>query len=135
MTKRVMCCGTFDYLHPGHEAFLKQAAALGDELVVVVARDVNVHRLKGHFPDHDEEYRRQNIEKMAIADRVQLGNVGANLLDIVVEINPAIIALGYDQGQPPGLAERFPNCRIVVLDSYQPERYKSSFLRRKQAGE
>ena len=36
--KRVMCCGTFDYLHPGHLSFIAQAAALGDDLYVVVAR-------------------------------------------------------------------------------------------------
>lgn len=135
MSKRVLCCGTFDYLHPGHEAFLQQAAALGDELIVVVARDANVHRLKGHLPDHDEETRRQNVDKLGIADRVQLGNAGANLLAIVEEINPTVIALGYDQGKPAGLDERFPNCQIAVLEPYQPERYKSSFLRRKQAGE
>jgi FAD synthetase len=135
MSKRVLCCGTFDYLHPGHEAFLQQAAALGDELVVVVARDANVQRIKGHLPDHDEELRRQNVEKLGIADRVQLGNAGANLLAIVEEINPAIIALGYDQGRPSGLAEHFPSCQIAVLDPYQPDRYKSSFIRQKQASE
>jgi len=134
MAKRVLCCGTFDYLHPGHEAFLKQASALGDELVVVVARDENVHRIKGHFPDHGEEQRRSNLEDLGIADRVQLGHVGANFLKVVEELNPAIIALGYDQGKPPGLDESFPHCDIVVLEPYQPERYKSSFLRRKQVG-
>ncbi|MGY8825509.1 MAG: adenylyltransferase/cytidyltransferase family protein [Candidatus Latescibacterota bacterium] len=135
MAKRVLCCGTFDYLHPGHEAFLKQASALGDELVVVVARDENVYRIKGHFPDHDEESRRKNIENLGIASWVQLGYAGANLLKVVEDISPAIIALGYDQGKPAGLHEHFPDCRIIVLDPYQPERYKSSFIRQKQAGE
>ena len=57
MGKRVLCCGTFDYLHPGHISFLKQAARLGTELFVVVARDENVKRLKGRYPDHGEEER------------------------------------------------------------------------------
>ena len=62
--RRVMCCGTFDYLHPGHLSFIEQAAALGDELYVVVARDENVQRIKGHYPDHREEDRKAAIEQL-----------------------------------------------------------------------
>ena len=59
--KRVMCCGTFDYLHPGHLSFIAQAAALGDELYVVVARAANVQRIKGHLPaPRDDERRAQS---------------------------------------------------------------------------
>jgi len=76
MPKRVLCCGTFDYLHPGHESFLKQAAKLADELVVVVARDENVKRLKGRSPDHKEEVRRARVEGLGIAQKVQLGYAG-----------------------------------------------------------
>lgn len=135
MATRVLCCGTFDYLHPGHEAFLRQAAALGDELVVVVARDENVQRIKGHYPDHGEEERRAKVDSLAIADRVQLGYEGKNLLQVVGDIAPDIIALGYDQGCPPELSTRFPHCRVVVLDAHQPERYKSSFIRQQQLGQ
>ena len=55
---RVLCSGTFDYLHAGHVSFIEQAAALGDELFVVVARDENVKRIKGHYPDQTEEERK-----------------------------------------------------------------------------
>ena len=67
MPKRVLCCGTFDYLHPGHESFLNQASRLGEELVVVVARDENVERLKDRKPDHEEEIRRARVESLGIA--------------------------------------------------------------------
>jgi D-beta-D-heptose 7-phosphate kinase/D-beta-D-heptose 1-phosphate adenosyltransferase len=43
----VMTNGCFDILHPGHVAYLEQAAALGDRLVVVVNDDASVGRLKG----------------------------------------------------------------------------------------
>ncbi len=135
MTTRVLCCGTFDYLHPGHEYFLRQAASLGDELVVVVARDENVNRIKGHYPDHREEERRANVASLGIADWVQLGYEGQNLLQVVGDITPDIIALGYDQRCPPDLAARFPQCRVVVLDALQPERYKSSFIRQRHLGQ
>jgi D-beta-D-heptose 7-phosphate kinase/D-beta-D-heptose 1-phosphate adenosyltransferase len=43
----VMTNGCFDLLHPGHVAYLGQAAALGDRLVVAVNDDDSVRRLKG----------------------------------------------------------------------------------------
>ncbi|EQD52190.1 glycerol-3-phosphate cytidyltransferase, partial [mine drainage metagenome] len=49
MGVRVMATGVFDLLHPGHLYFLTEARKLGDELVVVVARDQTARRLK-HEP-------------------------------------------------------------------------------------
>jgi D-beta-D-heptose 7-phosphate kinase/D-beta-D-heptose 1-phosphate adenosyltransferase len=43
----VMTNGCFDLLHPGHIAYLEQAATLGDMLVVAVNDDDSVRRLKG----------------------------------------------------------------------------------------
>lgn len=43
----VMTNGCFDLLHPGHVAYLEQARALGDRLVVAVNDDDSVRRLKG----------------------------------------------------------------------------------------
>jgi D-beta-D-heptose 7-phosphate kinase/D-beta-D-heptose 1-phosphate adenosyltransferase len=39
--------GCFDILHAGHVAFLEEARALGDRLVVAVNDDASVRRLKG----------------------------------------------------------------------------------------
>ena len=126
---RVLCCGTFDHFHPGHESFLAQAAALGSELFVVVARDENVKRIKGRLPDHSEEERMAAVEGAGIADVVRLGNRGANLLQAVSEIAPDVIALGYDQRPPKGLADAFPQCEIVTLNPHRPDIYKSSLFR------
>jgi len=43
----VMTNGCFDLIHPGHVAYLQQAAALGDTLIVAVNDDDSVSRLKG----------------------------------------------------------------------------------------
>lgn len=43
----VMTNGCFDLLHPGHVAYLAEARALGDRLVVAVNDDASVRRLKG----------------------------------------------------------------------------------------
>ncbi len=39
--------GCFDWLHPGHLHLLREAAALGDRLVVGINTDASVRRLKG----------------------------------------------------------------------------------------
>ncbi|MDH5500010.1 MAG: D-glycero-beta-D-manno-heptose 1-phosphate adenylyltransferase, partial [Gammaproteobacteria bacterium] len=44
----VMTNGCFDILHPGHVAYLKEAASLGDRLIVAVNDNESVHRLKGN---------------------------------------------------------------------------------------
>ncbi len=43
----VMTNGCFDILHAGHVAYLEQARALGDRLIVAVNDDASVERLKG----------------------------------------------------------------------------------------
>lgn len=43
----VMTNGCFDLLHPGHLAYLKEARALGDRLIVAVNDDASVRSLKG----------------------------------------------------------------------------------------
>lgn len=129
MAVRVLCCGTFDHLHPGHRSFLDQARALGDELVVVVARDENVRRLKGRTPDHGEEERRAGVESLRVASEVCLGYPGADFLRIVGDLKPQIVALGYDQQPPPRLRQAFPEIQVIVLAPFFPEKYKSSLVR------
>ena len=43
----VMTNGCFDIIHPGHIAYLREARALGDRLIVAVNSDDSVRRLKG----------------------------------------------------------------------------------------
>ncbi|HQE97919.1 MAG TPA: adenylyltransferase/cytidyltransferase family protein, partial [Methanothrix sp.] len=67
----VVATGTFDLLHPGHVFYLERSRALGDELVVIVARDVNVrHKPKPILP---EEQRRRMIAALKVVDRAILG--------------------------------------------------------------
>ena len=126
---RVLACGTFDLLHPGHESFLQQAAALGDELWVVVARDQNVERLKGRLPAQPEAKRLATVSSLSVVKQAQLGLPGKNFLKVVEQIRPDVIASGYDQRVPTGLAAAFPGCRLVTLDAHEPQRFKTSLLR------
>ncbi len=130
MGRKVVCAGTFDHLHLGHIDFLKQAKALGDELFVIVARDKTVKKIKGFFPEHNERLRRDNVDDTDIPDAVVLGNIESDLFLIVKELKPNIIALGYDQRvSAEEILKRFPECKIIRLSAFQPEKYKSSFFR------
>ncbi len=94
-TVRVMATGVFDLLHPGHLKFLSQAKALGTELVVVVARDSTAKRFK-HTPITSESSRVEMVGGLKPVDKAILGNEG-DIYEILEEIKPDVIALGFDQ--------------------------------------
>ncbi len=131
MKKRVVCAGTFDHLHLGHASFLRQAKALGDELVVIVARDENVKRIKNILPEHNENERKENVEKTGIPDKVILGYTDRDIFLILKELKPDIIALGYDQRvSEEKIKERLPGCKVLRLKPFKPDKYKSSYYRK-----
>ncbi len=130
--KRIVCAGTFDHFHPGHIDFLKQAKVLGDELVVIVARDENVKRIKGMMPEHNESQRKESVEKTGIPDKAILGYTDKDIFKILEDLKPDIIALGYDQRvSEERINERLPKCKIVRLKPFKPDKYKSSYYRAK----
>jgi len=92
---KVMATGTFDLLHMGHIYYLKEAKKLGDELVVVIARDSTVRRLK-HEPVTPEDMRLNLIKELKMVDEALLGHED-DMYSVLKEIKPDIIALGYDQ--------------------------------------
>lgn len=133
MAIRVVCAGTFDHLHPGHVDFLKQAKALGDELTVIVARDENVYRIKDIKPEHNEDCRKERVEQTGIPDRVVLGSAEKDIYAILRRLSPDILALGYDQRvDEDRIRTLFPDCRVIRLEPFHPDKYKSSFYRTAQ---
>jgi FAD synthetase len=132
---KVLVFGTFDVFHRGHESFLRQARRFGDFLVIVVARDKTVEKVKGQLPRNGEEVRLENIKKSGLADKVILGNLG-NKYSIIKEIKPDIICFGYDQSAfVDKLAENLfafgmKNVKIKKLKPFKSDIYKSSKLTR-----
>ncbi len=124
-----MVFGTFDILHPGHIHMLKEAERYGDSLVIIVAKDSTVKKIKGRLPIHSETVRLKSLEALAIADRVRLGNSG-DKHQVIREEKPDVIALGYDQKFfTEGLDKVLEKpITIVRLSPYKPEIYKSSKL-------
>lgn len=133
--KKVMCFGTFDMLHKGHEYYLKEAKKLGDCLVVVVALDDTVAAVKGSLPKNNQETRLKNLQRLELADKVVLGSSG-DKLKVIEDEKPDVICLGYDQKAfTENIKEKLQqrglkSLEIVRLPSYHPEKYKSSLLRK-----
>jgi len=119
-----MATGTFDLLHMGHIYYLKEAKKLGDTLVVVVATDATVRKLK-HDPITPQEIRVSLIKELKMVDEAYLGHEG-DMYSIVEEIKPDIIALGFDQIHDDAtikkeLEKRKMNVQVVRLSKYQGE--------------
>ncbi|MCU0799509.1 MAG: 3,4-dihydroxy-2-butanone-4-phosphate synthase [Candidatus Thermoplasmatota archaeon] len=116
---RVMATGVFDIMHPGHLHFLQRARELGDELIVVVARDSTVESLKRH-PIVNERSRREMVEALSVVDAAYLG-YESDHLRMAIELKPDIIALGYDQSYEPDeleneLRKKGLKVRVVRMD-------------------
>lgn len=118
----VVATGTFDLLHPGHVLYLERSKALGDELVVIVARDVNVrHKPKPILP---EEQRRRMVQALKVVDRAVLGEE-KDIFRTVEQLRPDIITLGYDQhfdeeALRAELLSRGLNCEVVRIEDSEP---------------
>jgi cytidyltransferase-like protein len=94
--KVVMAGGVFDILHPGHIYTLSKARALGDMLVVSVARDKTVVRMRGKPSVNSEETRLGLVRSLRLVDAAILGSE-KDIFETVELVRPDIIALGYDQ--------------------------------------
>ncbi|MBI2654280.1 FAD synthase [Candidatus Woesearchaeota archaeon] len=132
--KKVMCAGTFDIIHPGHLYYLSEAKKYGDKLIVVVARDDTSETFKGKKPVHNEKGRLEQVRMLKIVDEAVLGHLG-NIFNIIEEIKPDVICLGYDQNVQKQELEEELNKRglkaeVIRINSYMPNLYKSSKMKK-----
>ncbi len=140
---RIMVFGTFDGLHKGHLNFFKQAKNLSKMsgkkpfLVVSIARDINVLKIKGQKPKLTERQRMILVKKSQMVDKVVLSGT-KNYLPHVLREKPEIIALGYDQRAYVKILKKDlknksfwgNRVKIVRLKPYKEKIYKNSLLRK-----
>jgi cytidyltransferase-like protein len=134
-----MVFGTFDMVHAGHEFLFEQARALAREphLIVSVARDTVVARVKGKSPVHSETERLAQVATHPLVDEAMLGDE-TGFVTHIAHAHPDIIALGYDQegeyvdALPGELARAGLSVRIERMRALKPEEYKTSKLRPEQ---
>ena len=92
----VLAGGVFDIIHPGHIYTLNSAKSLGDVLIVVVATDKTVQKMKKRIPLHNQEQRKKLVNSLSMVDLCLIGYEG-DIFKTVETVRPEIIALGYDQ--------------------------------------
>jgi len=129
--KKVLVFGTFDGIHEGHRAFLKQARMQGDHLIVAVAQDAVVEQLKNHPPRRNTKERIEALITEDLADEVVPGDAELGDYGVVKKYRPGVIALGYDQAAlKRDLEEHLPDfdwdVEIIVLAPHEPHKYHSS---------
>lgn len=91
-----MTNGCFDILHEGHVAYLQQARALGDRLVVAVNDDDSVRRLKGaDRPINGVESRMAVLAGLASVDWVCAFSEDTPR-DLVCRVRPDLLVKGGD---------------------------------------
>jgi FAD synthetase len=98
--KTVLASGVFDLLHLGHVRFLEEAKKAGGKnakLIVIIARDSTVEKMKGRKPIMSEDQRCALVESLKVVDEAVLGYEGLDIGEVIEKIKPDIIALGYDQ--------------------------------------
>lgn len=133
-----MVFGTFDIVHEGHKHFFKQARQLASKsqtpfLIVSIARDKNVAKIKSLQPRHSEKQRLAVVAKTEGVDKAVLGGVN-NYINHIVKENPDVIALGYDQVAYVGslqadLKAAGLHTKIVRLKAHKPHLYKTSIIK------
>jgi cytidyltransferase-like protein len=132
---RIMVFGTFDLLHEGHLDFFRQARAQTADpyLIVSVARDASVARVKGRPPKRSEEERLERVRACPLVDKAVLGDATGYIAHIV-NAAPDVIALGYDQegeyvaNLRTDLKEAGIRATVVRLVAYKPDIFKTSKL-------
>lgn len=135
---KIMVFGTFDGLHRGHIHFFKQARKLTKNsfLIVSIARDKNVIKIKGKAPERSEKDRMGLVKKCKLVDKAVISGIKNHLPHIVKE-HPHIIALGYDQkAYVNNLKKDLKNkgilVKIVRLQPYKEKIYKNNLLKIKR---
>ncbi len=128
-----MIFGTFDGVHEGHRFVFKEAKKHGDHLFAVVALDKTVRTVKGRGSLYNEKWRLREILREEDIDDAVLGNTGDKYKVLNIH-QPDVVCLGYDQKN---FIDRLRDklnefglhqTRIIRLEPYEPEKYKSSII-------
>ncbi|HLD76027.1 MAG TPA: adenylyltransferase/cytidyltransferase family protein [Candidatus Norongarragalinales archaeon] len=130
---RVLLAGAFDFLHPGHLDLFRQAKSLGPELIVVVARDSSVERIKGKKPLFSEIERLQVVSSVKYVDQAVLGS-RTDFMDVLLEFNPDVLLLGYDQAMDEESVSQYVRdhdlkTHVLRAKAYKPHQFKSSKIK------
>lgn len=119
--------GVFDGFHEGHVFFLKEALKRTDELLVVVASDAAVQKLKGKTPRASFTERARAVSDFDVRIRVLTGDDEQGSWRVLTNAQPDLVFLGYDQTAIADELKRL-KVRFDFIAPHEPHLYKSSIL-------
>jgi FAD synthetase len=130
--KVVFIGGGFEVIHLGHLHTIERAKALGDVLIISVARDSTIRKRKNREPVANEEQRVKLLSSLRQVNAAILG-VEGDIYETLEKVDPDIVALGYDQYHmekevSKEAARRGMKIKVVRLDSPYPDVKTSSLL-------
>ncbi len=120
MAKRIVAVsGGFDPIHVGHVRMIREAAAMGDELVVILNNDHWLKFKKG-FVFMPQEQRKEILESISGVSRVvftdhQEGTKDYSVCNTLREVHPDLFANGGDR-----FADNIPEailCRELEIET------------------
>lgn len=134
--RKVLVFGTFNGVHDGHLNFLKQAKKYGNYLIVVIARDETVKKIKGTSPFRNEGKRIKDVQEYKIVNEVKLGSDKSSPYKILEMISPDVICLGYDQkvftkNLPKEIKKLRLKTKVFRMKPYKPKRLHSSIIKKR----
>ena len=92
--KVVLCNGVFDFFHWGHLMHLQEARTFGDSLIVGVATDEHVFKMKGEGHPYFKLHQRMDmLRALAIVDDVLAANSAE---DVIRRVKPDIYVKGLE---------------------------------------
>lgn len=134
---KILLFGTFDYLHPGHIDLFKQARKLARDpyLIVSIARDINVTRIKGQKAENTERDRLNLVSNCKLVDSAVLG-AKKDFFKKIEKIDPDIIAIGYDQiayveELKVKITEKKLDIKVKRLKPFKPNLHKTTINKSK----
>jgi cytidyltransferase-like protein len=124
---RALVFGVFDGLHDGHIFFLRECLKRSDELLVVIAHDEAVLKLKNKAPRVPFSERMQAVLNFDNRIHAIPGDLEEGSWRVLINAQPDIVFLGYDQTR---IADELKKMRIRFdfIESFQPSVFKSSLL-------
>lgn len=133
-SNKILIFGVFDGIHEGHLHFINQAKAYGDHIIAIVARDSVVEKLKGKTPKNNEVERINALLEIPEIDRVLLGDPDIGAYNVLKEVMPDIVFLGYDQKdllkdlKAKMKSKYLDNFELKIGEPYKEDEFHSSIL-------
>lgn len=130
MLERAIIFGVFDKLHPGHLWFLKIAKKYSKKIIVVLATNQQVLRLKRHLPKDPYKIRKKNLK--GLADLIIPSDNKVGEWSAIKHLTPQAIITGYDQNELRAALKplkKIQHFKIIKIRGVKINQWKSSLMK------